>query len=105
MADVFDVAAERVRKEALKERVWRRKRAATDDTLTAELADALADPDALSANVRLCRLEEALARRKLANLEAQAAAVRAAAVARFGTTKRYTILYADPPWRYASVAH
>lgn len=108
-ADVFDVAAEREAKRALQEDYWSKrlwsakkgtKRSATHADLIDQLSDALDERDPSAANHKFALLETALKKRKLA--ASKAASSRLAEQARrvFGTTEQYTIICADPPWKY-----
>jgi N6-adenosine-specific RNA methylase IME4 len=105
MSDIFDVPAERERRRAAMRRTWAPKRAALDEELKATLAAALASPDPCAANAELRQFEELLAKRKRATADVEAEALAAAAAAYFGTTRQYTIIYADPPWRYKNTKH
>jgi N6-adenosine-specific RNA methylase IME4 len=105
MDDIFDVARERVRRLKSVQAVWAAKRDKIDVQLQSKLAAALALKDAGASNAALREFEELLAKRKRATADAQAIDLQKQAEAYFGTSRRYTIILADPPWRYKCTTH
>jgi site-specific DNA-methyltransferase (adenine-specific) len=103
--EIFDVAAERVRRLKSVQAVWTSKRDKLDVELQAKLAAALALKEPGASNAALREFEELLAKRKRATADANALELQRQAEAYFGTSRKYTIILADPPWRYKCTTH
>lgn len=108
MSQIFDVAVERPLKRARVEKLRRGQRSKQNAALLEHAKTALAaerSDDAPAAIVALGALERAITDKKHALCASLASSLDAAASATFGTARRYSIVYCDPPWTYYNATH
>jgi N6-adenosine-specific RNA methylase IME4 len=101
MSTIFDISTERERKRRRVEKLQQSRAEKDNESLFVAIGEALdTSLDAATSIERIAELERSLADKKRNVLAAQASALDVAATQVFGTTRRYSIIYADPPWSY-----
>lgn len=103
--DVFDVAVDRKRKRESEITTWSKKRATHGKELTKQINAVNAEQDPQKALALLTGLETMITKHKETIVLSGANQLDAAATKTFGTTRRYTIIHADPPWKYKKSEH
>lgn len=102
---VFDVAVDRKRKRESEIATWTKKRAAHGKELAKQINAVNTEQDPQKTLSLLAELEAMITKHKETVVRSGASQLDAAATEKFGTMRRYTIVHADPPWKYKKSEH